>query len=135
MAIAPVMTDEQVSAFLEWLGVELHVRGMSKREFARLGGISDALVVQWFSGTTRPGIRALQATSAAFGLSLLEVQQRAGLLPEAEVLAQASELALRIDNLPEAEQARLLATIEDLLVAARLRSQVQSRPGELPATE
>jgi transcriptional regulator with XRE-family HTH domain len=119
--------------FVTWLNTELNARGWSRSELARRGGVSAEAISQAISGKTRPGLKLCRAVAKAFGLSLEEVQRRAGLLPTyGAVPPRFKELGERLRKLSNSDQQFILDTMEDVLNLAETKPEYRTRPASPP---
>lgn len=129
------MTLEDVEAFWEWVRQEADARGWSIREVERRAGFTYGRLNNAANLLREPTIETCQGISQAFGISLIEVQRKAGLLPSgptSEQEAEIRELAEMLASLPDGpirEQAMvgILAIARDALARARERERVAER--------
>ena len=75
------MTLETVTRFWEWVRKEADRRGWSIRELERRAGLKRGRISNAANLSRAPTIETLEGLSRALGLSLVEIQREAGLLP------------------------------------------------------
>ena len=68
--------------FSEWLDAELNIRGWSRSEAARRGGISASMVDKVINGHAQPGMTFYKGIANAFQVPLKEVLIQAGEIDE-----------------------------------------------------
>jgi transcriptional regulator with XRE-family HTH domain len=68
--------------FAEWLDGELNIRGWSRSEAARRGGVSASMMDKVINGHAQPGMTFYKGIAQAFQMPLKEVLIQAGELDE-----------------------------------------------------
>jgi transcriptional regulator with XRE-family HTH domain len=111
-------------AFVGWLNSELELRGWSRSEAARRGGISSSAMDKVLNGHANPGVNFCRGIAAAFGLRLEDVYRLAGLLPPAPAAASdtgGEALLRRLRRLPAVDQEYVLRSWAAVLEFAESR--------------
>ena len=95
--------------FPKWVQEELDRRGWSRSEAARRGGFSASMLDKVINRHASPGLDFCVGLSRAFGISAVEVLQRAGLLPPSPRPTQRwLRLEALWDRLTDEDQERLV---------------------------
>ena len=114
--------------FIVWLNQQLDLRGWSRSEAARRGGISASSFDKVIGGFARPGIRFCRGVARAFDVPLEEVQRLAGILPQSgEFLPQVRDWNQRLEYLTSEDRASAIAMMEQVLRFAEDRPQYRVR--------
>ena len=130
------MTLEDVEAFWEWVRQEADARGWSIREVERRAQFTYGRINNAANLLREPTLETCLGIAQAFGVNVIEVQRKAGLLPpgpSSEQLQEIRELAELLGSLPDGpirEQAMvaILAIARDAMARAREGERV--REGE-----
>jgi len=102
-------------SFAEWIDSELARRGWSRSEAARRGSISASMMDKVINGASQPGLVFMKGIARAFGISLVEVLERAGAYEKSPTQAEWDDVFARLS--PEDQQ--------EMLEIARLKLQRQ----------
>lgn len=115
------ISDVSNSDFAEWLEAELNKRDWTRADLARRAGISKPQISRIMNREQSPGHSTCTGIAAALGLPPETVYRAAGLLaPVSERTDLTDKLLNVVDDLPPAEQNRLLAIAKRIYRNPRL---------------
>jgi len=100
--------------FIDWLNDQLDRQGLSDREMARRGGISQSSISLVRSGSN-PGLKTLQAIATGLEIPLSVVLQKAGLDDMAEMTATRKEADFLFTQLTDEDQDTVLTMMRALI--------------------
>ena len=92
-----------MTSFAEWIDHELQQRGWSRSEAARRGDFSPYMLDKVINGATKPGLSFLKKLSQAFGISLVEVLEHAGVYEKPPTQNQWDDIFARLTPEDQAE--------------------------------
>ncbi len=72
---------DKADSLAQWLQDELNQHGWTQSELGRRVGLSSSTVSDILSSKAKPGSEFCKGVARAFGISAVEVFQRAGILP------------------------------------------------------
>lgn len=114
--------------FIVWLNQQLDLRGWSRSEAARRGGVSPSAFDKVIGGFAKPGIRFCRGVARAFDVPLEEVQRLAGILPQSgELLPEVRGWNVRLESLSAEDRRRTIAMMEQVLRFAEERPEYRAR--------
>ena len=122
------MTDKLVTE----LSRVLRERGWSQRELARRANVSHTSIAKVLNGEKRPTSEFCQAIAPAIGVSIDEIYQWAGLLPEGpeESPPEFEDWGRRLARLSEEKRRVALETMEGVLRVAEGGVEYHIRRGK-----
>jgi transcriptional regulator with XRE-family HTH domain len=113
--------------FNRWLNAELDARRWSQTDAATAGKFSASMLSKVLNGYANPGLDFCAGIALAFGVSVEEVQRRAGLLTGLTDLPDgAKSWGARLAALPEDKRGRVVAAMDDVL--GHFENVLLSRP-------
>ena len=112
--------------FSVWLNQELEVRGWSRSEAARRGGVSASMFDKVINGQAKPGINFCRGVAKAFNLPVIEVFRQAGIENPDGPLSMTDEVKELFSQLSIENQAHIRQQILVLLEMQRRDSATNS---------